>query len=331
MMALTTKYIGSGFLALAALITGDARGAVVTFNLIDKAIFTSTAPTTITATTGQVIPGGLDNSSAGNIYNLSSLQFDIDDDIDFNEPDISVFFDFQIRTATVGGGQIVFDGFTHQFPPTNPENGGYVVQRSDPNDLPGDFYFRPFRFGDSIGDGVDEITRGKNAVTTPAADRLWNLAVDEGGLVSWMDPAADNFVGFVLDSGNYGWIRVQYDSTSPGTMTFLDGAYQDNGAPIIAGDDGSLVAESADFNGDSIVDGADFLIWQQGFGAAGTGTPSTGDANEDLDINAADLAVWQSQFGGPGLSTVAIASIPEPSTMVLAAGLVAAIAFRRRG
>jgi hypothetical protein len=195
-------------------------------------------------------------------------------------------------------------------------NGGYVVQRSDPNDLPGNFYFRPFRLGDSIGDGVDEITRGKNAVATPAADRLWNLAVDEGGLVSWMDPAADNFIGFVLDSGNYGWIRVQYDSTSPGTMTFLDGAYQDNGSPIIAGDDGSLVVESADFNGDSIVDGADFLIWQRGFGAAGTGTPSAGDANGDLDIYADDLAVWKSQFGGPGALTVAVANIPEPSTMV---------------
>ena len=33
---------------------------------------------------------------------------------------------------------------------------------------------------------------------------------------------------------------------------------------------------SADFNGDQRIDGADFLIWQRGFGALGTGTPSDG-------------------------------------------------------
>ena len=317
-MALTTRCIGSGLLALAALITCDAQGAVVTFNLIDKAIFTSTAPTTITATTGQQIPGGFDNSSAGNEYNLSSLQFDIDGDLNVNEPDVSVFFDFQIRTAISGGGQLVFDGL-----PAGSPSGSYVVTKGENS-----YLNMPFTLGDSIGDGLEEFVRDGFSPPGPPNNQTFSVAIDEGGPVTQYVEGVDNFVGFVLHTGAYGWIRVQYDATAS-TLTFLDGAYQDNGSPILAGDDGSLTSESADFNGDLIVDGADFLIWQRGFGAAGTGTPSTGDANEDLNINAADLAVWQAQFGGPGSSTVAVASIPEPSTMVLAAGLLAAIAFRR--
>lgn len=319
MMALTTRCIGSGFLALAALITGDARGAVVTFNLIDKAIFTSTAPTTITATTGTLIPGGFDNSSAGNEYNLSSLQFDIDGDIDVNAPDVSVFFDFQVRTATAVGGQMVFDGL-----PAGSPSGSYVVTKGENS-----YLNMPFALGDPIGDDVEEFVRDGFSPPGPPNNQTFSVAIDEGGPVTQFIEGVDNFVGFVLHTGAYGWIRVQYDATAS-TLTFLDGAYQDNGSPILAGDDGSLTAESADFNGDSIVDGADFLIWQRGFGAAGTGTPSTGDANEDLNINAADLAVWKSQFGGPGSSAVAVTSIPEPSTMILAAGMVAAITFRRR-
>ena len=86
-------------------------------------------------------------------------------------------------------------------------------------------------------------------------------------------------------------------------------------------------AEDADFNNDNIVNGNDFLIWQRGFGGAGTN--ATGDADGNGQVNAADLAIWKAKFGTPG-ATPATAAIPEPATAMLAlAGLASCVAGTR--
>ena len=66
---------------------------------------------------------------------------------------------------------------------------------------------------------------------------------------------------------------------------------------------------SGDFNGDNVVDGTDFLIWQRGFGG---------------EFDAGDLADWKANFGSGGSQAAIAASIPEPNSAVLAAvtGLV---------
>jgi hypothetical protein len=89
--------------------------------------------------------------------------------------------------------------------------------------------------------------------------------------------------------------------------------------------------DNADFNGDNIVDGADFLIWQVGFGAPGTLT--TGDANGDLAVNDLDLAIFKTQYGtDPTPAVGAIGAVPEPTTLALAglAMVAAGLAARRR-
>lgn len=93
---------------------------------------------------------------------------------------------------------------------------------------------------------------------------------------------------------------------------------------------GGVVA-SADFDGNGIVNGNDFLRWQRNLGINnGSATKSQGDANGDGNVNAADLTVWKSQFGTPG-SVAATAAVPEPSTFALAAlVLVAAMAASLR-
>lgn len=89
-------------------------------------------------------------------------------------------------------------------------------------------------------------------------------------------------------------------------------------------------AENADFNGDNIVDGKDFLIWQRGFGAAGA--LATGDANNDTLVNDADLAIFKTQFGtDPTPAVGAVAAVPEPTTIALAGvALVGTLAAARR-
>ena len=94
---------------------------------------------------------------------------------------------------------------------------------------------------------------------------------------------------------------------------------------------GSVPSENADFNGDNIVDGADFLIWQRGFGSGNS--LATGDANGDLAVTDADLTIWKDQFGtDPTPVTAAVAAVPEPTTLALAGLAMAAagLAARRR-
>lgn len=97
--------------------------------------------------------------------------------------------------------------------------------------------------------------------------------------------------------------------------------------------DKAIVAPSnnADFDGNNIVDGADFLAWQRGFGLTAQPNKSTGDANGDGNVTAADLTIWKQQFGtNPGAAAVAAASVPEPATGALAVGALAVVALRRR-
>jgi hypothetical protein len=95
----------------------------------------------------------------------------------------------------------------------------------------------------------------------------------------------------------------------------------------------SPIVESADFNQDSDVDGADFLTWQRNVEStiAATHTlnaiQAEGDANGDGVVNGDDLTVWQEQFG---TTPLAISTIPEPSTILLAMlGLASACCYRR--
>jgi len=54
-----------------------------------------------------------------------------------------------------------------------------------------------------------------------------------------------------------------------------------------------LSANSADFNGDTIVDAADLAIWQDNYGSTSGIVHSLGDADADGDVDGADFLSWQ--------------------------------------
>ena len=85
----------------------------------------------------------------------------------------------------------------------------------------------------------------------------------------------------------------------------------------------------ADFNADGKVDNADLGIWQTNFGMHELALHAQGDADLDGDVDGDDWMTWQQNYGtgvpAPG------ATVPEPSSCLLAAGMAIAIAgFRRR-
>lgn len=57
------------------------------------------------------------------------------------------------------------------------------------------------------------------------------------------------------------------------------------------------IQREADFDGDGVVSGLDFLAWQRGFGLSGTAGRSDGDADNDADVDVSDLGYWEQQYG----------------------------------
>jgi len=53
----------------------------------------------------------------------------------------------------------------------------------------------------------------------------------------------------------------------------------------------------ADFDRDGDVDGADFLLWQEGFGIMFGAVKGDGDADGDGDVDGADLECWEAHYG----------------------------------
>ena len=98
--------------------------------------------------------------------------------------------------------------------------------------------------------------------------------------------------------------------------------------PVVA--DYAVIALPGDANGDGTVNGADLNIVLSNFNQTGADW-AHGDFNGDGTVNGADLNVVLSNFNQTLGSSVAVASVPEPSTAVLAgiAGLILAVVASR--
>ncbi len=83
-----------------------------------------------------------------------------------------------------------------------------------------------------------------------------------------------------------------------------------------------------DYNGDSLVNAADYTLWRDALGQ--TVTPGTGpDGNGNGLIDQADYDLWAINFGSSELGSLTIA-IPEPASSLLGFGYLIVFALRRR-
>jgi hypothetical protein len=82
---------------------------------------------------------------------------------------------------------------------------------------------------------------------------------------------------------------------------------------------GSIAALTGDYNGNRIVDGADYVLWRETLGQMGPGLAADGNSNNEVD--AADYNVWRANFGrtaAAGASAVGASPVPEPALITLA-------------
>jgi hypothetical protein len=79
----------------------------------------------------------------------------------------------------------------------------------------------------------------------------------------------------------------------------------------------SLLA--GDFDGNGAVNGADLVVWQNGFGTASGASSAAGDANGDGAVDGRDFLRWQAQFGAAAAAAAVATSVPEPAAAALLA------------
>ena len=73
-----------------------------------------------------------------------------------------------------------------------------------------------------------------------------------------------------------------------------------------------------DYNGDHIVDAADYLLWRKTFGSR---TNLAADGNHDGVVNEVDYSIWRQRYGNPTAGAGSLfTSIPEPSTATIIGG-----------
>lgn len=84
-----------------------------------------------------------------------------------------------------------------------------------------------------------------------------------------------------------------------------------------------------DFNEDGDVNEVDLAAWEANYGLADSATHMQGDANGDLVVDGADFLLWQLDFTG---STIVAASktVPEPTSWLLMLASVASLICRQR-
>jgi hypothetical protein len=77
---------------------------------------------------------------------------------------------------------------------------------------------------------------------------------------------------------------------------------------------------AGDYNGNGVVDAADYVIWRHNNGLTGGATTSQGDGTGDGNVDTNDYHYWRSRFGntsGGGAALVGSSLVPEPASALL--------------
>ncbi|MBB6429180.1 dockerin type I repeat-containing protein [Algisphaera agarilytica] len=80
-----------------------------------------------------------------------------------------------------------------------------------------------------------------------------------------------------------------------------------------------------DYNGNGIVDAADYTVWQDSFGST---TDLAADGNGNGVIDAADFTIWQDNFGNTQAAPTS--NIPEPTSAATIIAVFALAGYRQR-
>jgi uncharacterized protein (TIGR03382 family) len=174
-------------------------------------------------------------------------------------------------------------------------------------------------------------------------DRAFNLS----GLKGHQLPVAAPFDVFAFEGATDDGSSVRLMAAVFGRWMYLrGGTTPQNSADVFKYDMRAVARQrpAADFNLDGLIDRDDLELWKSRFNSATADAVDFADANGDFVVDGADFLAWQQQVGdaAPDFSgadamlsvmlanSASAAAVPEPATATLALLSLAAAALRRR-
>ena len=185
----------------------------------------------------------------------------------------------------------------------------------------------------SIGPNITTLTSVTGVPWADAGDVFSNAMWDSAALLASGTFAVNKTPGFYAEEDNFGSVFTTVGTNSVAGQTSL---FANTTVTSIVRTN-LVPGSSGDYNGNGVVDAADYTVWRNTLGATGL-TPFTGaDGSGNGIIDQADYQHWRANFGtivgtGVGSGTTAGGlAVPEPTTATLAllAGLLVLARGRR--
>jgi PEP-CTERM motif-containing protein len=137
-----------------------------------------------------------------------------------------------------------------------------------------------------------------------------------GGAIDFIPAANALNPATLTDNSSVDW----YHTATGASFSGLDISF---GPAVVAG-------VASDYNGNNVVDAADFTVWRDRLGQTFS-LPNRNALNSGA-ISQSDYDFWKSKFGagGPGSGSLSDAAVPEPASVaLLVIGLAGLFAGRR--
>jgi fibronectin-binding autotransporter adhesin len=170
------------------------------------------------------------------------------------------------------------------------------------------------RINVTLADGLTintDVTNGNVKVTL----------LDAGGLAAGSYTLVD-YVGAL--GGAFSNLELAMTQPAGFTYQLVDNASNTSIDLLVTGATGGVLG---DYNGNGVVDGADYVIWRKNNGLMGGATASQGDGTGDGNVDSADFTFWRERFGntsGSGSGIMSGDAVPEPAAHLL---LIACLAI----
>ena len=282
-------------------------------------------------------PRGTRNVTSSSPVNLGAV-FDLPDATAFKVDREDIAFEYYLPDGTVVEAQVMYVGdkmYNDVVLVVDPVDGDVVLQNQSNLSITIDGYnihsdsssLRPNDWNslddqDAVDGTWDEAGVTASEFSSNMADDLSEL---QSGAATLLNGGATYDLGSLFrTTGSGGTQDLSFSYLIEGDNYFTEG--------VVVYRDVDFQQVSGDYNGDGMVDQADYVVWRNNLGNSVTaGTGADGNGNGTVDV--ADYQVWKTNFGTTATASISSlngAAVPEPSTVVLLALAGMAVGLRRK-